>query len=174
MVKRRFSAQESTVKKDLRNTMTKIEATSLKISQDEFSGEVEVIFDRDGKRYTKKCSRWENSLDNLRAIGLSIEYLYRAVEIYGIESQEEFNNLFNSTFVGIEATPDDSVFKLGNETNWWEILGVSKQATKEEIKNGFKSMARIHHPDKGGNPEQFLKVRKAYDDADHENDGVSK
>ncbi len=26
-------------------------------------------------------------------------------------------------------------------------------------------MARIHHPDKGGNPEQFLKVRKAYDDA---------
>ena len=118
MVKRRFSAQESTVKKDLRNTMTKIEATSLKISQDEFSGEVEVIFDRDGKRYTKKCSRWENSLDNLRAIGLSIEYLYRAVEIYGIESQEEFNNVVNSTFVGIEATQDDSVFKLGNETNW--------------------------------------------------------
>jgi len=88
--KRRFHAQESTVKRELRNTMNKIDATSLKISLDEFTGEVEVVFDRNGKRYTKKCSRWENSLDNLRAIGLSIEYLYRAVEIYGIESQEEF------------------------------------------------------------------------------------
>jgi hypothetical protein len=165
MTKRRFSAQESTTKKQLRNIMTKIDATSLKISMDEFTGEVEVIFDRDGKRYTKKCSKWEYSLDNLRAIGLSIEYLYRAVEIYGIESQEEFNNLFNSTFIGIEATPDDSVFKLGNETNWWEVLGISRTSTKEDIKNAYKAMARIHHPDMGGTEEQFKKVRKAYEEA---------
>ena len=37
MAKRRFSAQESTTKKQLRNTMTKINATSLKISMDEVS-----------------------------------------------------------------------------------------------------------------------------------------
>lgn len=165
MAKRRFSAQESTTKKQLRNVMNKIDATSLKISMDEFTGEVEVIFDRDGKRYTKKCSKWEYSLDNLRAIGLSIDYLYRAVEIYGIESQEEFNILFNSTFVGIEATPDDDVFKLGVDSEWWQILGVSREATKEDIKNGFKAMARVHHPDAGGNPEQFQKVRKAYEEA---------
>ena len=55
MVKRRFSAQDKTVKSHLRGIMNKIGATSLKISLDEFSGEVEVIFDRDGKRYTKKC-----------------------------------------------------------------------------------------------------------------------
>ena len=48
MVKRRFSAQDSTIKRELRNTMNKIEATSLKIEQDEFTGEVKVIFDRDG------------------------------------------------------------------------------------------------------------------------------
>jgi len=163
--KRRFKAQESTVKRELRNTMNKIDATSLKISLDEFTGEVEVVFDRNGKRYTKKCSRWENSLDNLRAIGLSIEYLYRAVEIYGIESQEEFNNLFDSTFIGIEATPDDSVLLIGNSTNWWEILGVSKDATKQEIINGYKAMAKIHHPDAGGSIKQFQKIRKAYDEA---------
>ena len=163
--KRRFHAQESTVKRELRNTINKINATSLKISQDEFEGEVEVIFDRNGKRYTKKCSKWENSLDNLRAIQLSIEYLYRAVEIYGIESEEEFNNLFDSTFIGIEATPDDSVLLIGNNTNWWEILGVKRDSNKEEIINGYKSMARIHHPDTGGSAEQFRKVRKAYEEA---------
>lgn len=162
--KRRFTAQDKTVKSDLRNTMKKIEATSLKISMDEFTGEVEVIFDRNGKRYTKKCSKWENSLDNLRAIGLSIEYLYRAVEIYGIESQEEFNKLFDSTFIGIEATPDDSVLLLGNSTNWWEILGITREATKEEIINAYRAMAKVHHPDTGGTPEQFQKIRKAYEE----------
>jgi len=165
MEKRRFTAQEKTVKSQLRGTMNKIEATSLKISMDEFSGEVEVIFDRNGKRYTKKCSKWENSLDNLRAIGLSIEYLYRAVEIYGIESQEEFNTLFNSTFIGIEATPDDSVFLLGNSSNWWEILGIKKESEKEEIINAYRAMAKIHHPDAGGSSEQFQRVRKAYEEA---------
>lgn len=164
-MKRRFSAKESTVKSELRNTMNKIEATSLKISLDEFSGEVEIIFDRDGKRYTKTCSKWENSLDNLRAIQLSIEYLYRAVEIYGIESKEEFNNLFNQTFIGIEATPDDSVLMIGNATNWWEVLGIKKESNKKEIKNAFRSMARIHHPDSGGDVEQFKKIRGAYDKA---------
>ena len=164
-MKRRFKAQEKTVKSDLRNTMNKIDATSLKISMDEFTGEVEVIFDRNGKRYTKKCSKWENSLDNLRAIGLSIEYLYRAVEIYGIESQEELNNLFDSTFIGIEATPDDSVLLIGNSTNWWEILGTTKEATKQDIINAYKAMAKVHHPDTGGNSEQFIKIRKAYEEA---------
>jgi len=164
-MKRRFKAQESTVKRELRNTMNKIEATSLKILMDEFNGEVQVIFDRDGKRYTKKCSKWENSLDNLRAIGLSVEYLYRAVEIYGIESKEEFNDLFNQVFIGIEATPDDSVLKIENKTNWWEILSISKEANKKEITNAYKSLARIHHPDVGGSSEQFQKIRKAYDEA---------
>ena len=104
-------------------------------------------------------------MDNLRAIQLSIEYLYRAVEIYGVENEEEFNDLFDSVFIGIEATPDDSVLLLGNSTNWWEILGVSQNATKQEIINGFKAMAKVHHPDAGGRSEQFQRIRKAYEEA---------
>ena len=163
MGKRRFTAQESTVKKQLRGTMNKISATSLKISMDEFTGAVEVIFDRGGKRYVKRCSMWEHSLDNLRAIGLSVEYLYRAVEVYGVEG-EEFDNLFNSVFIGIEATPDDIVLMLGHDTDWWSILGVNREAKKEEIINAFRSLAKIHHPDAGGSPEQFQKIRTAYEE----------
>ena len=162
--KRRYKAMESTIKKDLMNTMNKISATSLKIWMNEFTGEVEVVFDRNGKRYTKICSLWENYLDNLRAIGLSIEYLYRAVEIYGVESQEEFNSLLDQTFIGIEATPDDSVLSIGFNDTWWKILGVKSDAQEKEIKNAYKSLARIHHPDSGGDVEQFKKIRKAYDE----------
>lgn len=162
-MKRRFSAQESTVKKELRGTMNKIDATSLKIEMDEFNGEVKVVFDRNGKRYTKTCNRWENSLDNLRAIQLSIEYLYRALEVYGVESEEDFNELFNTMFIGLEATPDDSVLLIGHQTNWWEILGIKKESSKKEVINAFKSLARIHHPDVGGDKDMFQKVRKAYE-----------
>lgn len=162
---RRFSAQESTVKRELRNTMNKIEATSLKIEMDEFTGEVKVVFDRNGKRYTKSCKRWEHSLDNLRAIQLSIEYLYRAIEVYGVDSQEqEFNDLFNSVFIGIEATPDDSVLLIANKNSWYEILGVSPDANKPEIINAYKALAKVHHPDTGGDKDTFIRLRKAYEE----------
>lgn len=165
-MKRRFTAQEKTVKSNLRNTMNKVEATSLKIESDEMSGEIKVIFDRGGKRYTKTCSRWENPLDNLRAIQLSIEYLYRALEVYGVDTEEEFSELFNTMFIGMEATPDDDVLMLGTgEKDWWEFLGVKKDATKKDIINAYKSLAKVHHPDTGGDIETFKRLRKAYDEA---------
>jgi len=164
MTKRRFKAHPETVKRELRNTMNKIEATSLKIEQDEFTGEVKVIFDRDGKRYTKSCSRWNDSTDNLRAIQLSIEYLYRALEVYGVESAEEFNTIFNQIFIGLEATPDDSALLIENKINWYDILGVSRIANKQEIINAFKALSKTHHPDCGGNKETFIKIRKAYEE----------
>ncbi len=165
MIKRRFSAQQSTVLRDLRNVMTKIDATSLKTSTDEFTGEVKVIFDRDGKRYTKTCNKWDISLDNLRAIQLSIEYLYRAVEVYGVETDEEFNDLFNSMFIGLEATPSDDVLMIGTgEKDWREILGVKKDCSKKDIINAYKSLAKVHHPDVGGDKHIFIRLRKAYED----------
>jgi len=163
---RRFRAQESTVKKELMNTMKKIEATSLKISNDEFTGEVKVIFDRNGRRYTKTCNKWENSLDNLRAIQLSIEYLYRAIEVYGVDNyEEEFDQLFNTMFIGMEATPDDGALLIGTgDKEWWEMLGVDKTASKEAIINAFKALAKVHHPDVGGDSNVFKQLRRAYDD----------
>lgn len=164
-MKRRFRAQETTVKSNLRTTMKKVEATSLKIESDEMNGEIKVIFDRDGKRYTKTCNRWEDPLDNLRAIQLSIEYLYRALEVYGVESEEEFSELFNTIFIGLEATPDDDVLMLGNGTKeWWEFLGIKQDATKKDIINAYKALAKTHHPDAGGDSETFKRLRKAYDE----------
>jgi len=163
---RRFTAQESTVKRELRNTMNKIDASSLKIETDEMSGEVKVVFDRNGKRYTKNCVKWDTSLDNLRAIQLSIEYLYRAVEVYGVETEEEFNDLFDSIFIGIEATPDDSVLMIGSgDKTWWEFLGVKENCSKKDVINAFKSLAKVHHPDAGGDSETFKRLRKAYEEA---------
>ena len=45
----------------------------------------------------------------------------------------------------------------------YDILGVSKNASEEEVKKAYKKLAMKHHPDKGGDPEEFKKIQGAYD-----------
>ncbi len=44
----------------------------------------------------------------------------------------------------------------------WSILGLKIGATIEDIKNAFRRLALINHPDKGGNSNIFMKIRAAY------------
>src|SRR5512139_2045764 len=129
--KRRFSATQQSTVKDLQRVMEKVGVTSLRIDQDVMGGGVKVVFDRAGKRYTRECSQWENSIDNLRAIGLQIEYLYRALEVYGVEmSETSFDQEFDTIFGGMIATPDDITLLLGSGKElWFELLGVKADAT---------------------------------------------
>ncbi len=47
--------------------------------------------------------------------------------------------------------------------NPYETLGVSKSASKDEIKKAFRTKAKKHHPDKGGDAEAFKKINEAYE-----------
>ena len=42
-------------------------------------------------------------------------------------------------------------------------LEVSIDATEEEIKLKFRSLAMVHHPDKGGDEEKFKRIKEAYE-----------
>ncbi|MEX0877426.1 MAG: molecular chaperone DnaJ [Candidatus Spechtbacterales bacterium] len=47
--------------------------------------------------------------------------------------------------------------------NYYDILGVSKGASKEEIKKAYRKLAHQHHPDKGGGDEdKFKEINEAY------------
>jgi len=45
--------------------------------------------------------------------------------------------------------------------DYYAILGVSKNASAEEIKAAFRKKAHEHHPDKGGNAEKFKEINEA-------------
>lgn len=47
--------------------------------------------------------------------------------------------------------------------NYYEILGLSKDATPEDIKKQFRSLSKIHHPDKGGDDNKFKEIAEAYE-----------
>lgn len=46
--------------------------------------------------------------------------------------------------------------------NYYDILGVSKEATQEEIKKSYRKLSKEHHPDKGGDEEKFKEIAEAY------------
>lgn len=47
--------------------------------------------------------------------------------------------------------------------DYYKILELDKNATKEDIKKSYKRLAKIHHPDKGGDKEIFQKIQVAYE-----------
>ncbi|KAF4658172.1 DnaJ (Hsp40), sub A, member 4 [Perkinsus olseni] len=46
---------------------------------------------------------------------------------------------------------------------YYDILGVSKDATTAEIKKAFRKLAIKNHPDKGGDAEKFKEITRAYE-----------
>jgi len=48
-------------------------------------------------------------------------------------------------------------------TDHYQILGVAKNATPEDIKRAYRRLASQHHPDRGGDTAKFQELQQAYD-----------
>lgn len=46
--------------------------------------------------------------------------------------------------------------------DYYEILGVTKGASQDEIKKAFHKLAHKYHPDKGGDEKKFKEINEAY------------
>jgi|AntAceMinimDraft_1070359.scaffolds.fasta_scaffold01333_23 curved DNA-binding protein len=46
--------------------------------------------------------------------------------------------------------------------NYYDVLGVPKTASPEDIKRAYRKLASQHHPDKGGDTAKFQQVEEAY------------
>ncbi len=46
--------------------------------------------------------------------------------------------------------------------DYYSVLGVSRTASQTEIKTAFRKLAHKHHPDKGGDANEFKEINEAY------------
>src|SRR3954465_12970589 len=47
--------------------------------------------------------------------------------------------------------------------DYYEVLGVNKGASADEIKKAFRKAAVEHHPDRGGDETKFKEINEAYE-----------
>ncbi|KAK3251633.1 hypothetical protein CYMTET_39035 [Cymbomonas tetramitiformis] len=47
--------------------------------------------------------------------------------------------------------------------DFYEILGVSKGCKETEVRRAYRTLITKEHPDKGGDPEKFALMQRAYD-----------
>lgn len=52
---------------------------------------------------------------------------------------------------------------MSSKRDYYEILGVNKDASADEIKKAFRRAAIEHHPDRGGDETKFKEVNEAYE-----------
>lgn len=90
--------------------------------------------------------------DNLAAIAATLDAM-RAIERHGGAE------ILNRAFLGFAALPEKAT------QAWRETLGIGERATIDVVEDRFRALAKMHHPDQGGNREEFEKIVQARDAA---------
>jgi len=52
---------------------------------------------------------------------------------------------------------------MGDSEDFYGLLGVNRGARETEIRRAYRNLITKEHPDKGGDPERFAQIQRAYD-----------
>lgn len=111
---------------------------------------VAVYFKIKDKPVSLACDKWLRVEDNCYAIAKHIEAL-RGQERWGVGTIEQ-------AFRGYMALPG-----VGQTSgiNWWQVLGVPINSDPDRVRDAFRTLAKKHHPDKGGDREHWERINTA-------------
>lgn len=92
---------------------------------------------------------------NIAALAATIDAM-RAIERHGGAA------ILDRAFTGFTALPAPIV--AGMARPWWEVLGVARDANRDQINTAYRRLASEAHPDKGGTAERMAEINRARDE----------
>jgi len=111
-------------------------------------------------------------LDDLAVLGLAYWWYHRMRRARGTGTTYYRTGSTGSTRAEHTQQGHTSQTDLGQEADPYKILGLHRDATKEEIKKAYQALAAKYHPDKVQHlgeefqklaHEKFVVIQKAYD-----------
>lgn len=117
---------------------------------------VAVYFLYKKRQMSFACDRWSKIEHNMQAIAKTIEAL-RGIARWGT------GDMLEAAFTGFTALPPPATESV--QRDWWDVLGVQRHASPDEIKAAYRRLASQHHPDRGGSTAKMAEVNAAYQKA---------
>ena len=108
---------------------------------------VAVYFNYNKQDMVIACDTFDRVGCNMYAIVKTIEAM-RGIERWGC------SELLQRAFTGFKALPQSK--------EWWEVLGIERNAEKNEVIRAYRNLAKKYHPDAGGNNNHFTEINEAY------------
>lgn len=108
---------------------------------------VAVYFQLNKQPRVLACDRWYTVGENLWAIAKHIEAL-RGQDRWGVGTLDQ-------AFTGYAALPP------GDEEHWSKVLGLSPNATPDEVQARYRELVQSAHPDHGGSADTFNRITAA-------------
>ena len=152
-------ADAATYEAKLEKVMSRLGVEKYDYNWDRFSCWIEFWYK--GQMY-----RFEHSIENAKAHSNNIKYGSDAfaqvvLTLEDIARMTERGIYELSTWVaGLKALP-----KPKDIPQCFLLLGFNDIPTSEELKKRYKELAKVNHPDAGGNNEYFISIQNAYETA---------
>lgn len=99
------------------------------------------------------------AVDRYSSVEANLQAIHHIVEARRVELRHGTLALVRATFKGFRSLPAPP------GEDWWTVLEVPQNASREVIEAAYKRLRSKHHPDRGGDPDQFQRVQRAYEQA---------
>ena len=118
---------------------------------------VAVYFRLSGTDTVLCCDAYAKVAENLRAIAVTVEQL-RQISKRGV------SDFVKRAYTGFQALPPAP--EVARQRVWWEVLGLTHQASLEEIEAAYRRLSKSCHPDRpGGSTAKMQELNTARDAA---------
>lgn len=111
------------------------------------------------------CDTFTYWKDNVRAIALALEAL-RKIDRYGVRSGAQYAGFkaLPAGDSGFEMSPELAADFVAKSAGMGSVPAVANSILQNVVfgESVYKTAAKLLHPDKGGNPEEFKKLEAAW------------